>query len=97
MELVKSQPVDSPASLYCWHREAKDANAEVDYVILHGNAIMPVEVKSGIRGSMHSLRLFLKEKQLGKGIRVSLENFSSYQDIDAVPLYAVTDLGSPLH
>lgn len=92
LELVKAHHANSPASLYYWHREAKDANAEVDYVILHNNTIIPLEVKSGTHGSMHSLRLFLKEKQLDKGIRVSLENFSSYQDIDVVPLYAVAGL-----
>ncbi len=94
IELLKSQPSSAPAPLYCWHREAKDANAEVDYVIQQGSTIIPIEVKSGTRGSMHSLRLFLKEKHLPKGIRVSLENFASFEDIDVIPLYAVGSLDS---
>ena len=91
-ELVKAQPVDAPAQLYCWHREAKDSDAEVDFVIQTEGAIMPIEVKSGVSGSMHSMRIFLKEKQLPKGVRTSLENFSAYQEIEVIPLYAIGKL-----
>ncbi len=91
-ELVKAQPVDAPAQHYCWHREAKDSDAEVDFVIQTEGAIMPIEVKSGVSGSMHSMRIFLKEKQLPKGVRTSLENFSAYQEIEVIPLYAIGKL-----
>jgi predicted AAA+ superfamily ATPase len=75
--------------LYYWHREAPNATAEVDFVMQRGNGIMPVEVKSGVRGSMKSLRLFMAEKHVSMGVRVSLENFTTLPDVRIVPLYAI--------
>ncbi len=51
--------------------------------------IIPVEIKSGKRGSMQSLHLFLKEKQSPYGIRSSSENFCAYENIKVIPLYAI--------
>ena len=90
-EMVKAHSPYTNDSLYCWHREKKDSNAEVDYVIAKDGIIYPVEVKSGIKGSMQSLRIFLAAKNLSKGIRTSLENFSAYEDILVYPLYAVSN------
>ena len=41
---------------------------------------------------MQSLYLFLEEKKLDFGIRLSLENFSEMEKIKIVPLYAVRNL-----
>ena len=76
-------------SLHYWRREARGANAEVDFVVEREGRIMPVEVKSGTRGSMQSLLLFMKERELRHGIRVSLENFGRVGDIEILPLYAI--------
>ncbi|GHT09242.1 hypothetical protein FACS189426_07040 [Bacteroidia bacterium] len=70
-------------------REARNSNAEVDYLIQRHNKIIPVEVKSGTKGSMQSMHLFMNEKQSEYGIRTSLENFGQYDKIRVVPLYAV--------
>jgi len=51
---------DTP--LFYWHREARNANAEVDYVIGSGAEIFPVEVKSAAGGALRSVFQFLKEK-----------------------------------
>lgn len=75
--------------LYYWHREERGANAEVDYVIQREKDIVPVEVKAGVRGGMQSMRVFLKERGLSKGLRISLENFGRLDDADILPLYAV--------
>ncbi len=88
-EMVKAHSPYTNDNLYCWHREKKDSNAEVDYVIAKDGVVYPVEVKSGTQGSMQSLRIFLAAKSLKKGIRTSLENFSAYDDILVYPLYAV--------
>ncbi|WP_395043191.1 ATP-binding protein [Flavobacterium sp.] len=77
--------------LYYWHRENKTGNAEVDYVIQKQNNIIPIEIKSSNSGSMQSLRIFLSEKKISKGIRFSLENFSSMEDVTIYPLYAVNN------
>jgi len=80
-----------PDSFY-WQREEKGSNAEVDYVIEHNGKIFPIEVKASKRGSMQSMQLFLKERGFHAGIRIAGENFSSYQDILVVPLYAVENI-----
>ena len=79
-------------SLYYWHREAAGSNAEVDYIIQQEADIVPVEIKSSQKGGMQSLRQFLKIKTGGYGYRVSLENFSTYEDIKVMPLYAISNL-----
>lgn len=88
-ELVKTSSCYEPPQLFCWHREKKDSQAEVDFVIQRNADIIPIEVKSGTRGSMQSLRIFMSEKHSPYGIRTSLENFSNYENIKVFPLYAV--------
>ena len=81
-------------SLFYWHREAHASNAEVDYVLAQGQNIIPVEVKSGAKGTLRSLHLFLKEKSsvAPYGIRFSGHNFSVFKKIHSYPLYAVANL-----
>ncbi|MDE7377475.1 MAG: DUF4143 domain-containing protein [Paraprevotella sp.] len=88
-EIIKSSSCYNPRPLYCWHREKSGSNAEVDFVVQKGEKIYPIEVKSGIKGSMQSMRIFLKQKNLSFGIRTSLENFSAYENIQVYPLYAI--------
>jgi len=92
LELLKSASCYRPESLYFWHREAKSSNAEIDYVIQQHQNILPIEVKSGKKGSMQSLFLFLSEKNLAYGVRFSLENYSSYEGVKVMPIYAVSEL-----
>jgi hypothetical protein len=91
LELLKAQSPYERTDLYYWQREALNSNAEVDYLLQKGESIVPIEVKSGTKGSMQSLYLFLKEKNIKKGVRVSLENFSEYQNIIVIPMYGVGD------
>jgi predicted AAA+ superfamily ATPase len=79
-------------ALYYWHREAKSSNAEVDYIIQRNNQVVPIEVKAGTKGQMQSMHLFLKERELDYGIRVSLENFCQYDHIQVYPAYAISKL-----
>jgi predicted AAA+ superfamily ATPase len=90
LELVKSS--SRRAELYYWHRETRNSQAEIDFLWQKQREILPIEVKSGKKGSMQSLYIFLKEKELGKGIRVSQENFSSFEQISVIPLYAVKNI-----
>lgn len=85
--LAYSNPA-SKTALHYWHREARSSNAEVDYVMQVEDAILPVEVKAGTKGQMQSLRIFMQDRALKKGIRMSLENFGSLGDIEILPLYA---------
>ena len=75
--------------LYYWQREKRGSQAEVDYVIELGDYIVPIEVKSGIKGKMQSLRIFMEEKKSKFGVRTSLENFARMENINIIPLYAI--------
>jgi predicted AAA+ superfamily ATPase len=89
LELIKAQPDNQAPSLHYWQREKKGSQAEVDYVIELGDKIIPIEVKSGIKGKMQSLRIFIEEKGSKFGVRTSLENFSRMEEIRIIPLYAI--------
>lgn len=91
LELLKSASPYQQTTLYFWQREAKSSNAEVDYLVQQGDVICPIEIKSGIKGSMRSLYLYLEEKSIALGIRSSLENFGEYDNIKVCPLYALGD------
>jgi predicted AAA+ superfamily ATPase len=88
LELLKSESCFQKMELYYWSREARNSQAEVDYVIQTGTDIIPIEVKAGTRGGMQSLYLFLQEKNHKTGCRLSLENFSVIPQISIIPLYA---------
>ncbi|QBN19549.1 ATP-binding protein [Flavobacterium nackdongense] len=90
LEWLKYSSPFSQNQLYYWHRENKTGNAEVDYIVQKNSTILPVEIKSSTSGAMQSLRVFLREKNSQKGVRFSLENFSSIDDIAIYPLYAVS-------
>jgi len=92
LELVKNSSCYTPASLYYWQREKNGGSAQVDFIIQRGERIIPIEVKAGTQGTMQSLRQFMKEKGIDKGVRTSLENFSSYENIEVYPLYAISNI-----
>lgn len=93
LELLKSAPGTNPAQLYYWQREKPGSSAEVDYVVQCNAKIVPVEVKSGTKGSMQSIFQFLSEKKYAYGIRCSMENFGTYPNVKVYPLYAVSEIG----
>jgi hypothetical protein len=92
LELLKSSSCYMQKNLYYWSREKPQSNAEIDYLIQRNENIIPIEIKSGSTGKMQSMFVFLNEKKLDYGIRVSLENFSLYDKIRVYPLYAVGNI-----
>ena len=59
------------SALHYWAREARNAAAEVDYVIAAGSRVVPVEVKAGATGSLRSLHQFVREKSSGLALRLN--------------------------
>ncbi|MDR2402842.1 MAG: AAA family ATPase, partial [Spirochaetaceae bacterium] len=96
LELLKAASCYMPRDLFCWQRSAgsgsSKGSAQVDFLVQKDSRVIPVEVKSGTRGSMQSIRLFMKEKHIEWGVRTSLENFGRLPDIDIYPLYAIGNL-----
>ncbi|MFH0727725.1 MAG: DUF4143 domain-containing protein [Pseudomonadota bacterium] len=64
-------PFEPPRLTY-WLREAKSANAEVDYVTASGNQVLPIEVKAGKSGALKSLQQFAVNKHASLCIRFDL-------------------------
>lgn len=92
LEILKNGSCYQQSELFYWHREALNSNAEVDFLIQKQTEIIPIEVKSGTKGSMNSMFLFLKEKNVKQGYRLSMENFSEYENIKVYPLYALANI-----
>ena len=92
LEILKNTSCYEQNELFYWHREAMNSNAEIDYLIQKQNGIVPIEVKSGTKGSMNSMFIFLKEKEATHGCRISLENFAEYENIKVYPLYALANI-----
>lgn len=89
LELMKYKSPNLRHELFYWVRQAKNSQAEIDYVEGKDGKILPIEIKSGIRGGMKSLWIFMREKKLTSAIRCSLENFSIFEYIDKEALDAV--------
>jgi predicted AAA+ superfamily ATPase len=92
-ELLTCADPYADKKLHFWAREARGSNAEVDFLIEIEGMPIPVEVKAGARGSLKSMRLFLKEypKTLF-GIRYSMHELSYFDQILSIPLYMVNQV-----
>lgn len=71
--LRAARPFDTDGRLFCWVREARTSNAEVDFVLQCGDRIVPVEVKAGSTGRLRSLHVMVREKGLDLAVRVGSE------------------------
>ena len=72
-ELRAVGPCFAERPLFYWHREAKNANAEVDYLWIHDGIVIPVEVRSGTSGSLKSTHVFLAEKARRFAVRFNMD------------------------
>ena len=68
-QLLSSAPAFAEPQLPYWAREARHANAEVDFVISRNQEILPVEVKAGKTGTLRSTYQFLQEKGRQRAVR----------------------------
>jgi predicted AAA+ superfamily ATPase len=91
-ELLAYRGKNEANALYSWVREEKSSSAEVDYLIEVNGAIVPIEVKSGAIGSLRSLKLFMSEKKIPIGIRISEAPFSTNGQICSVPFYLIEEI-----
>ena len=72
--------------LFYWE---SDGAAEVDFLILKGAHLIPVECKAGNHVKAKSLMVYREKYQPAYSIRISTRNFGMTDGIKAVPLYAV--------
>lgn len=88
-QLRAAQTTAVDPQLFYWQRTGGRLG-EIDYILQHGNTIVPVEVKSGAAGSMKSLHQFMAEKKLTLAVRFDA-NPLKVEDIDIK-----TTLGQPV-
>lgn len=80
----------SKPELYYWHRESPSSNAEVDLLFTKGNMVVPVEIKSGQKGGLKSMQVFLNSHPHSKyGLKIFEGEFSSHGNIRELPLYGL--------
>ena len=103
LEMIKYRDCLQKPEMHYWENTAKGSNAEVDYLRVRSEQVLPVEVKANTQGSMQSLWVFMRMRKLHDAIRTSLENFGqfNYDDpkdnferrhVDIIPLYALSNL-----
>lgn len=85
-EMLVSQGPD----LHYWARQARNSTAEVDFLAVIADAIIPVEVKSGPSGRLRSLHLLLESyPNCERGYVFGTRNYSELpqQKLTFLPLY----------
>lgn len=75
------EPAYIEPALYCWQRDERGSNAEIDYVLQHANQVIPIEVKAGSTGSLKSLHLFMGLKKYPLAVRIN-SDFPSRCQVD---------------
>jgi len=89
-ELLAYSPAAMKSELYYWVREIRGSMAEVDYVAGINGKVVPIEVKSGITGTLKSLHVFLEQKRNSEyGLQFSQRNYGVDKKIRRYPLYAI--------
>lgn len=71
--LLYARPYYEEPELFCWCREKSQASSEIDYLQTCRSEILPVEVKAGKTGTLKSLQVFIKEKNIKLGVRFNAD------------------------
>lgn len=80
-EMIAQKPYYLENNLHYWTRERRNSEAEVDYVAQVNQKIIPIEVKSGKKGTLKSLQVYSIEKKSEIGLRFN-SNLPQISDID---------------
>jgi predicted AAA+ superfamily ATPase len=93
------------AKRYFWTRESKNALAEIDFLFSYQGKLIPIEVKSGEKGTMKSLHSYMESAPHSFGIRIwnkrmhldviNLPSGKTYTLI-SIPFYLISKLNTIL-
>jgi predicted AAA+ superfamily ATPase len=64
--------------LFYWQRDESGSSAEIDYVIQHGNKVIPIEVKAGSTGTLKSLHFLMGLKKYSIALRINSDYPNTY-------------------
>lgn len=88
-EIIAYQNPYSRPDLYYWCRDARNSNAEIDFLIEKNSKIVPVEVKSGSVGRMKSLHIFINEYKSRIAVRISQAAYNEGKPVLSIPFYGI--------
>ena len=87
-QFVGQQLLANNYQLNYWARDKANSSAEVDFVIQDNGQIIPIEVKSGAKGTLKSLQILLEENvHISKAIVFSKAHFGTDKKITFLPIY----------
>jgi uncharacterized protein len=90
-EYIAYSSLIKPAELYYWHREARQSNAEVDFLFVNNSSIIPAEVKAGTKGGMKSLTAFLNSHPSSEyGLKISQSIARTNDNLKEISLYGLS-------
>lgn len=75
--------------IYYW---TSGNTSEVDFVIQHGELVVPVEVKSGLNVRSRSMRVYREKYNPPAAIRFSMQNLRLDKGLLNIPLYLIDQL-----
>jgi len=88
-ELIANSDFYTKAKLYYWARESRNSNAEIDFLVSKNEKIVPIEVKSGKKGKLRSLLLFLDTFKVKKGLKISQARYKEDENLISLPFYGI--------
>jgi len=88
-ELLALSNYYTEEKLYYWTRDAKNSHAEIDYLIVKNEEIIPVEVKSGKKGKLKSLLLYLDAYKPKMALKISQASYHEEDEVLSIPFYGV--------
>jgi len=88
-ELLALHSPFSRKTLYYWGRQAKNSIAEIDYLTDIGSQVVPVEIKSGPKGHLKSMFMYIEKHQCDTAYRISQAPFKKEGPLTSIPFYAM--------
>lgn len=86
-ELITARTGVDNYPLHYWDRPKSGSEAEVDFIVEFGGAPVPIEVKSGKKGRLKSLELYMNEMRPAHAFVLSQRNVETMGAITFLPLY----------
>jgi predicted AAA+ superfamily ATPase len=93
-EIIAAKSDGSHYPLHYWSRPRSGSDAEVDFIIEHHNHPAPMEVKSGTKGRLRSLLLYLEELNPPAAFVLSQRNVETWDRVTFLPLYLASAFGA---
>jgi predicted AAA+ superfamily ATPase len=88
-EILATQSPFSRIELFYWGRKARNSTAEIDYLVDIDSRIVPVEIKSGPKGHMKSMFMYIEKYTCETAYRISQAPFKIEGPLTSIPFYAM--------